>query len=698
MAISGASSGSNRTITRFVLGFAAASLAASCLPLLKSASGEPLIQGLARADAFVVYGLLIAALPVLVLPVGFAVSPGKTLTPLAPLFALALTFASLPMVVAAWISGVDWTGVAGVGASALALGGVLLHMRRWMGVRAAVPAGAIGAFTVIALPALSVLLASLGKSVPNWWGWISPPTLCLGASVTHAVDGAGWYVLAAVVIWIPLLVQRRVAAVLMLPLALGSPLALGVRNVETDVTFASLGGPWSWPQVPTPVLVTNPGDQALLRLRGESHALAPQSSNVLWLAAEGGETAATIERKGSAAKSLALPFAAPPVGAAVVACLRGSTLVPESRPSSASEIDLLEFSSRGLVPSHLDAIVLGPSDNLTPKEAEVIHAAAALGVKVVVWGGPAIEGISARIVPVTSPASEFIRVHASVDDGTIRTLFAAPDWQAIDLTRLLVFLVAYHIAFGLAFMLPVSLDSKKSPKVYLISVGFIVVATALGGRATLKTFFLTDTQVYTQSLTLVTVSEAGHCAMRQIRSYASMSGEVRDLRVPPGGNVVCYRSLGRPAPLRRRSPEVDGFVDVALDRVDGKVLLRDDRAGRSPLRIEAEGANRFRIRLVDGVDDPFGLRGAVPIEAALVLPDGGLVPLHVQGRELAPAVAAEGFTIDAATRALLGRFALPIAPEKGAILIRLLGTTRPDPIGEFFEVQDRGAIVLAPLP
>jgi hypothetical protein len=258
------SPGANRTITRFVGGFALASLAASCLPLLANAAGQPLVPGLARGDAFAVYGLLIAALPALVLPTGFAVQPGRALLPLAPLLLLSVVFAVLPLAVAAWISGVAWTGVSATVSASLGLGAVMLHLRRVFGERAAVACGALGAALCVAAPLLSVFLESLGKSIPQHVPLVAPGVLVLAAAKSHGFPSHLATASFAVVAWALLFVKRKsatatacVVAGCVFPLV-----AFGALPISGSVTATAPAGGIARVGVPIPVEWTNAGLRA----------------------------------------------------------------------------------------------------------------------------------------------------------------------------------------------------------------------------------------------------------------------------------------------------------------------------------------------------------------------------------------------------------------------------------------------------
>ena len=596
--------GLNRTITRFVGGFALASLAAACAPLLSDDAGRSLVPGLSRADAFVVYGMLIAGLPALVLPTGFAVQPGRALSPLAPLLLLATVFAVLPLAVAAWISGVAWTGVSAVVSASLAVGALMLHLRRLLGARAAILCGAVGAALCVAAPLHVAFLESLGKPWPPSLAFVSPSVMVLAASRMHGFEAHLVPLSVAVAAWLPLFARPRAAATvgcigMMLLPVFGATDLVGPTE---PVTLSAPAGSRTRAGVPIPLELANTGPACVVRLRGESWALSTGETRIVPVAIEEGEVECLVETPGSATRSIPLPITIGGSDLPILLVARGSRAEAAAVAAGAEIVDVDRLAAGAVYPTHADGFVLATDDRPTSTTAAWLSDAATLGLRVWSVGGPAPAGIKAtEFVPGGPPPTDVLRPKPALGDPAIRTLFAAPDWRAIDLTRLLLFLVAYHVAFLAAFLLPVSLDSKKSTGVYLTSVGFIIVATALAGRWVLRGFFLKDNQIYTQSLTLVSIGPDGRAAARQIRSFASMSGERAMIPVPSGGTTHVYRAPGRPAPTRRVSTTGEALVDVWLDRVEAKVLLRDDRVGPSPVAVEATGPGRWRLRPVEGV-------------------------------------------------------------------------------------------------
>ena len=68
------------------------------------------------------------------------------------------------------------------------------------------------------------------------------------------------------------------------------------------------------------------------------------------------------------------------------------------------------------------------------------------------------------------------RLDPDAFDPTLKSLFAPPDWQALDLTKLLLFLLLYHGAFLARVPAPARCSTRTSRRaVYLVSVGTVMV-------------------------------------------------------------------------------------------------------------------------------------------------------------------------------------------------------------------------------
>jgi hypothetical protein len=311
-------------------------------------------------------------------------------------------------------------------------------------------------------------------------------------------------------------------------------------------------------------------------------------------------------------------------------------------------------------------------------------------------------------------ATSFRRRVPDATDPALRSVFLRPDWARVDLGRLAAFLVLYHVAFLLAFLLPWRLDAHKSSNVYLVSVGFVLVVVVLGGRAALRSFFLRDNQVATQSFTAALFDAdprgAPRALVRQWRSFASMSGETRDLPLPAPGRTTVYRDRARP-PLPFSDDGPIRLAGVALDRFDAHVLLREDRVDPAPLAVTEEprvDATVFRIAPTAGAPDPARLRFATPRRAWLWdgvgaavegAPDGPWAfRFAAAGATAAPGTGANGPPVE--VRAVVAR---SVPPRPGDLPVRRLvvtldGAARLDDPSSYFNVEDRGAVLIFDVP
>jgi hypothetical protein len=285
-------------------------------------------------------------------------------------------------------------------------------------------------------------------------------------------------------------------------------------------------------------------------------------------------------------------------------------------------------------------------------------------------------------------------------DPALRSVFLRPDWARVDLAPLALFLVLYHLAFLAAFLVPWRLDAKKSSGVYLASTGFVLAVVVLSGRAVLRSFFLRDNQTATQAFTAATIEatpQGGRAVLRQWRSYASMSGERRDL-VVGGPDVAIYRATDAPPydvavgalELRLRGLE--------LDRFHKSVLVRDDRVGAAPLRLELRpdgaGAEIATVRPTDAGEDPVGLRLAEFTGAWLLDSDGSTryAAPDAAGRFRFVAGAA-GAAPPPEVRAAVARSVPPDRAAGGGprrLVVVGRGAGRLDRTEGYFLVEDRG--------
>jgi len=229
--------------------------------------------------------------------------------------------------------------------------------------------------------------------------------------------------------------------------------------------------------------------------------------------------------------------------------------------------------------------------------------------------------------------------------------------------------------------------------VYLVSVGTVMVLVVGAAWWSLRQFFLRDNQVYTQALTYVTVPAGSPDAViRQFRSYASMSGERRDVPWEEGRDLVAYRDPGG----RERTLALGGarrLEGVWLDRFQSKLVVREDLVQRAPVELVPEG-NGFRLRPVAGAPDPTGLKLCTIKAAVLIGSDLTVLAASVDGTRitpLGPAPPGGAGALDAFARTLLGRF----RPAGGGrvVILRASGVRRLDDVAGFFHVEDLEAVL-----
>jgi hypothetical protein len=288
-------------------------------------------------------------------------------------------------------------------------------------------------------------------------------------------------------------------------------------------------------------------------------------------------------------------------------------------------------------------------------------------------------------------------------DTEFTRTFAPPDWQEMDLSRLLLFAFVYHGAFGLAFLLPLVLDSRKALGVYLASVGFVVVVVAGLAFHVLGQIFLRDNQVYTHAVTLLVAGEGSDPRMvtRQLLCFASMSQERRSIAIPHEADVSVYLNPARDHGLVRahRPPDLV-FDDVTLDRFEGKLVLRVDDDLPLPIRIVAgEEPGTLVCAPVPGVADPLGL-GRGRLVGAVEVRDGTFQRRYrALGRRLVDDGPARPTDIPPESqvfvRKLLGHFA---QGRSSYLLLHFQGLQRADRAREWLWSRDLGGYLVVPRP
>jgi hypothetical protein len=696
----------NRPISTFVAAFAACSLAASVMPLLTRGE-DSVIPALDRGTSFAVYSVFLLLFAFFVLPGLLQREAGRALGPWWALAALALLFGSIPGVVSAYISGVASPQALFVGALvASACAGVIL-LRAALGALAVPVTFAIGALTLFVVPAIEALCWSTGTKMAVPIGIVSVVGwLRRFAFLREPVDPR-WMIGVASALWIAVVAvasagrRSRVAAFGLL----GIPAVFALGHAPPDVRIVPLLGPVAraGARIPVAVTATGGGGQVEVAFRTEALRVpADGRARTALVVLEAGESEAEVV---SGADKIRVPLPLKWVEPArpLVAILSGGGGEEIRAALGASEVVAVDLSALPPLPGALevfDAIVVRPLqlDALRPELRALLRGWAMLNRGLVVVGAGGAETREswpgARTVgSLEELAALDLRRRLDPDpfDPTLKNLFAKPDWQALDLTGLVVFLLLYHGAFLAAFLLPLLLDSHKSTVVYLVSVGTVMIVVVLAAWWSLRQFFLRDNQVYTQSLTWMSVAPGGTGAVaRQFRCYASMSGERRDFGWGADRDLVDYRDAGPPDRVLDLS-EPRRLDDVWLDRFQAKLLVREDLAMSPPLVLVREDGG-YRVRPVPDVPDPLGLRASHLAEAVVLEADGSVRAASLEGQRVVLLETAPGRpALDPITRALIGRFRP--APSGRAVVIRARGLVRLDDTTGFFKTADLDAVL-----
>jgi hypothetical protein len=705
----------NRSISTFVVAFAALSLVASALPLLSHGNGDAsLVPGLDRGTSFAAYSLFLLLFAFFFLPGAFRGDPGPGLGRWAPLAAFALLFATVPAVTAAYISGVARPQALGMGGLVASACAIVILLRAFAGTAATAVAFAIGGLTLFVLPAIEALAWTTGTPLRVPVGALSLVSWMRRLVFVREPVNPAWIMAAAGVLWIVVIVAgvRRARAAAALGLVVLAPLAAlpeappsaSVRPVLG--TFARAGV-----RLPFAISVKGEGGEAEVAFRSESVKVpADGQSYPALVALTQGETEAEVILGAERARVL-LPLRWGDPSKPLVGALGSSFAQTVATVARKAEVVAFELSAAPQVPGALevfDTIAVAAADwgELRAEQRGLLERYAALSGNVVVVGdSPGSRPESRRTGLVQSVSHPWMladldlrrpfEVGPDAFDRTPASGFERPDWQALDLTKLLLFLVAYHAAFLVAFLLPLLLDSHKSPAVYLISVGTVIVVVVGVAWWSLRQFFLRDNQVFTQSLTFVAVgAPPGDAVVRQLRSYASMSGELRDFPWDEARDLVVYRDPGSP---RRTLAAGAGrrLDDVWLDRFDSRLVVREDVVQRSPLELVPEDGG-WRLRPVADAPDPLGIRLARVVSAAVIEPDRTVRLASIEGNRIAvrPDAGPVGAEVlDAMVRPLIGRFRRrsPEAPAR-LVLVRASGVRRLDDCSGYFRTVDRDAV------
>ncbi len=713
--------GHNRAVTRFVLGFVALSLVASLLPLITLDRVSGVVPLLDRSSSLVTYASFLLGFFLLMFPANFPRDGTRRIAPWWVLALFVLMFATIPLVVAAWISGVSAGGLVAIGCILASAGGAAMLAHAAFGATAHVVCAMVGVTLGLVIPAVEVLTASLGLTSPVSLAVASPTAWIHRIACLREVPSITGFAIAAVVPWllVPLIARRRrgrgpklVSAAILLVLVPGGLLP---QASDADVTITPrLSSARAGARVPLEVTVPRGAGHATLRFRSDFHDVEPGEHRVIFATLTHGESDFEVTSGGRTRRV--------PLGVTLVddrSTLVGVTeavglrALPPAGDSSSLVVlagDLLRFPGGAAGLESLDALVVRQPEWDAATGASTVRAFAALGGHCVVVGRAAgdepfgqgwIHG-AADPASALRDAARFRRREAASFDATLKSLFASPDWQALDLSRLILFLFLYHVAFVLAFLLPLRLDAHKSQAVYLVSVGFVVVVVVLAARGVLRSFFLRDNQVYSQACTVVTLGAGDAPAVaRQFRCYASMSGETWSTPWPAHRNLLAYRDPGFPPGRFMTADAGASLEDVRLDRFHAKLLVREDLVDAAPLRLEAEGSGGFLVRTREGVDDVLGIRHAT-FRRAILIDGGGAHACRVDGARISLDPAAPAPAFGALPRALIGAFAGPLPQGAGTpgrrLLVEAEGARRLDSPAGLFQLNDLGSFLVFEIP
>lgn len=718
----------NRIVTRHILAFVALSLAFSLLPLLEAGAGRPLVPVIARSLSLALYSGFLVVFLVFLFPAFMAADPAPSRLPTWSVMAgCILVFSAIPLASTAYISGVSARGLVSVaGICAAAAGLPLAADRVSRGRRTVAICSWTGALLLFALPAATLYVESVTRPLPALLESASPMAWLHRLAVRRQTPDAAPFLAVAALAWAAALAPsflKRGAAAAVVALAIVAAAAERPGPESPRAAVESLSGGVGRAGLRTPLRVTiAPGDgAAVLGIGGGAHRVPADGLPHDVLVVPGQATRRLRIAWGARTEELPLPVEVVPAEVRLVAWIAGAGDDLPARPPDAQDLRIVPFEPAAvpLLPGALEAFDAAVVAESRLAESRSLHAAlerhAGLGGRLVGWAAdrdlPAEEepcGTGFRIraggrswdSAVLGPARA---IRASAIDPDLMRSFAPPHWQEMDLSALIFFTVVYHAAFLAAFLLPMLLDSRKSRGVYLVSVAFVVIVIAGGAWSVLRTIFLRDNQVYSQSLAVAMAGGGPHprLAMRHFLGFASMSGERRSLVFPGVRDLTVHRA-GDPGASGVLSMGPDGATleDVELDRFHGKVVLRLDEEGPSPLRMVPgpPGGTAFRLVPAGDAADPWGLSRARAVEAWSVSagkwmrrfrPSGTVFVDDGPAPDSPLPQAAEAFY-----RRVLGHFGVP--PER-YVVVRFEGLDRPDDPARYFWNRDLGGYVIFPV-
>ncbi len=716
----------NARINWLVLAFACISFIVCAAPLYPGLGAHIPLPGLSRGGGLVWYASFLVLFLAFILPLFRDRGADRGAFAWWVVLAALLAFAAIPVIFLAFIAGVRFDGALAVGAVAAMAGAVPMLLDLILPRRLRPFVAPVLLFVCVAGPLLEFLASSLaGRDLAVLLA-LSPLHHIRRIAVDRADVSAPALVTAAVVLHAAILaapvllrrVRRAAAATVLLPAALVVlPAIPPLRPVPAasgpDVVVERPFGPWFRPGLPLPLgIAAGPGFAGTAEVRvaeRERIRVSLGGGGRRWVypvRAAAGEAIEIVAGDGAGVRSL---------DGELVALGRTDRLVlvlgPERQPwaetlaagpatprTACIDPGLLPDAFTGL--SAVDAVVHGGADILPGPAAAVLDAwVAAGGTRVVVTGtDPGVRprgfGRIVRTPPEGLPALELPeRPGAALDiDANLHSLFSRPDWEHLDLSRLLLFIVVHHAAFLLVFLLPLLLDSRKSEGVYLASVSVTLVVFSVASWIALRHAFLTDNQVYLQRLGVYAVApedpasaDAPVLVAHQLLCFASFSGEEADLRFPEDVSTQPLCETARPArPPRVLVRDAGGLEAPGLqaDRFQKKHVFRQSRVLTMPFTVERRGSREVRLRPRAGAADPSGLLTARPALAFVrrggrisgVTMDGDTyrIPPEDEGTGLTALLPDRLLVADAGRyiQHLLGRY---VGPEASVLVIVLEG-------------------------
>ena len=664
--------------------------------------GTPLLAVLPRERALAAYVALLLFFPLFTLPWVLQHTPRGGGRRAATVLAVdSLLFASVPMVFCAYISAVSWRGLLCAAMLALAAAALPLALARFgrtagnsKRISACVAAWmAVAPFAVLLARGFGTAELSTTIATISPLDWVQ--RICLERMTPTLWPFAG----VALALWVLALLPRRAIT----GAALASVCCVLLPWQAESVRVESLAAGCARAGARTPVLVSVPrASSACLISTGRGAVQIPADGlEHLVLLMPGEAQGALTVRLENAVQRVTAPWRNVPLEEMLVGRLGAGAGDGEVR----LDPRCLELGPGAY--EAFDVIVLRESawDALSVQQRDVLSGAAAMGALVLLdHARAALEartgtGSVKRIAASASGDASWRawrRPPLGSADREFLDTFVPLQWQELDLTSVFWFVLIYHLAFLLAFLLPMTLDAHKAPTVYLISVSFVVLMIAAGGYGVLKHIFLKDNQVYTQSMGFMLSPQAPGqpLVLRRFLAYASMSAEERVVEFPREADLSVLRASHALQEPQQLVAETHSRWRLFLDRHQDKVLVRVDSREQAPWAFEelGDGGIRMTASQSSGALSKATVRAALLIEGGRVLaqyrPEQGVLRRSEEDHFFAAG-------LEALFRKLQGRYGVPVQRH---LLLALEGVERGDVATDWLVQRDLGCFWMVPLP